>query len=94
MNTENQEHHRHHPHGHHPAHEHSHVVEIFIDNKSYKIKSGAQPVAELKALGQVPLAFELAEVRDGKLIPLPDDGVVNIKGCEKFVSHPKASAAS
>lgn len=87
--------HEHHGEHHHPhPHEHGHEVEVTIDNKSYKIRTGSHTVSELKALGHVPQAFELEEVREGKLVPLPDDGVVSIKGCEKFVSHPKANAAS
>jgi hypothetical protein len=38
--------------------------------------------------------FDLDEVVDGKLVPLPDDGHVVIKGEEVFLSHPKSGHSS
>ena len=48
----------------------------------------------IKELGGIPLADDLEEVVHGKLVPLPDNGKVNIKGGEKFVSHVKDSGSS
>ena len=67
---------------------------ITVDNKPCQIHRGHQSVAEIKSIGGVPQAFELEEVKGGKLVPLPDDSSVTLKGDETFVSHPRDSAAS
>ncbi len=69
-------------------------VTISIDNKSYTIHRGDTTVAALKQLAGIPAAYELEEIVDGKLVPLNDDQRVVIKGGERFVSHPRAGAAS
>jgi hypothetical protein len=69
-------------------------VSITIDNKIYKVDRGRISVAELKQLGGIPVAYELEEILDGKLVPLADDQHVEIKGGEHFVSHPRAGASS
>ncbi len=63
-------------------------VVITIDNKPSSIHRGRHSVAELKTLGNVPLAHELLQVINGVLTPLPDDGEVTIKGGEVFLSEP------
>jgi len=70
------------------------IVSITINNTRKEIHRGRQTVAEIKAAGNVPLADDLEEVLENKLVPLPDDGAVTIKGGEVFVSHPKDSASS
>lgn len=70
------------------------LVTITVDNKPVRIHRGRQSVAEIKALGDVPPAFDLDEVIDGKLVRLPDDGSVIIKGGEVFLSHPKSGHSS
>lgn len=70
------------------------LVTITVDTKPYKIHRGHQTVAEIKTIGQVPQAFDLEELIDGKLVPLPDDGSVTLKGGEVFLSHPKDGGAS
>ncbi len=70
------------------------IVTIQVDNKPYQIHRGRQSVSEIKRIAGVPQAFELEEVVGGKLVPLPDDGSVTLKGGEVFVSHPKDSGAS
>lgn len=70
------------------------LVEIFINDKPYKIVRGKHTVAEIKKLGGIPLAHDLEEIIDGKLTPLADDASVLIKGCEKFHSHPKDGSSS
>jgi hypothetical protein len=69
-------------------------VIITIDNKNYTVHRGNTTVGELKQLAGIPAAYELEEIVDGKLIPLNDDQHVVIKGGERFVSHPRAGAAS
>ena len=70
------------------------LVTITINNEHKQIHRGEAKVSEIKELGGVPLADDLEEVVNGKLVPLPDGGKVNIKGGEKFVSHVKDSGSS
>ena len=71
------------------------VVTITVNDESVPIHRGRQSVSEIKRLGAVPAADELAEVVEGKpLKPLADDGSVVIKGGEEFVSYPKDSSSS
>lgn len=71
------------------------LVMIKVDDKPVEIHRGRQPVSEIKRLGDVPVADELAEVIEGQpLKPLPDDGSVVIKGGEEFMSYPKDSGSS
>jgi hypothetical protein len=75
--------------------EHGHdEVFITVNGKQVRIHRGRQSVAEIKTAGGVPLADDLEQVIEGRLVPLPDDGSVTIKGDEVFISHPKDSAAS
>ena len=70
------------------------TVEIQIDNRTFMIHRGRNEVSEIKAIGNVPAAYELDQVIDGKLTHLPDDSSVTIKGGEKFLSHPRDNCAS
>ena len=71
------------------------LVDVTVNNNPVKIHRGRQPVSELKRLGGVPAADELAQVVDGQpLKPLADDGSLVIKGGEEFVSYPKDSSSS
>jgi hypothetical protein len=76
------------------GHEQGPIVTITVDTKPYKIHRGHQTVAEIKTVAGVPLAFELEQLIDGKLTPLPDDGAVTLKGGEIFLGHPKDGGAS
>ena len=69
-------------------------VTITIDNKLFTVHRGSKTVVELKQLAGIPLAYELEEIVDGKLVPLKDDQRVVIKGGERFVSHPRSGASS
>jgi hypothetical protein len=69
-------------------------VTITIDNRSYTVHRGNTTVNELKQLAGIPAAYELEEIVEGRLVPLKDDQHVVIKGGERFVSHPRAGAAS
>lgn len=70
------------------------LVEISINGIKHQITRGRHSVAEIKKLGSVPLADDLEEVVQGQLKPLPDDGYVEIRGEEMFVSHPKSGSSS
>jgi len=79
----------------HPAHpETGPDMTITIDNKSFTVHRGNTTVRELKQLAGIPEAYELEEIVDGRLVPLGDDQHVVLKGGERFVSHPRAGAAS
>jgi len=70
------------------------VVTIMVNNTDVEIHRGREPVSEIKRVGGVPQADELAQVVDGRLVPLDDNGAVTINGGEVFVSHPRDSSAS
>lgn len=74
--------------------EHEKLVPINVNTHEYRIDRGVEKVAEVKKVGHVPLADDLEQVIAGKLVPLPDDGHVDIKGGERFISHPKDSGSS
>jgi hypothetical protein len=69
-------------------------VEITIDGVKHKVAPGNTSVAELKKIGNVPVADELIQNIAGKLTPLADDATVCIVGGEEFVSHPRCGASS
>jgi hypothetical protein len=71
------------------------IVSIKVNDEPVQIHRGRQTVSEIKRLGSVAAADELAEVVEGQpLKPLADDGFVVIKGSEEFVSYPKDSSSS
>jgi hypothetical protein len=70
------------------------IVIITVNNVQREIHRGRQTVADIKTAGKVPLADDLEQVVDNKLVPLADGGAVTIKGGEVFVSHPKDSGSS
>jgi len=70
------------------------IVTINVNNHERDIHRGRQSVSEIKRIGEVAPADELAQVVDGKLVPLEDAAAVTIKGGEVFVSHPRDSASS
>lgn len=74
--------------------EHGPTVTITVDTKPFTIHRGHQTVVEIKKIAGVPLAFELEQLIEGKLLPLADDGGVTLKGGEVFLSHPKDGGAS
>ena len=73
---------------------HNENVPIFINKEKNMVKRGPESVSTIKTLGKVPLAYELEELIQGKLQPLPDDGTVEIKGGEQFFSHPRTGSSS
>lgn len=70
------------------------VVTISVNDKPVEVHRGRREVREIKDKGGVPAADTLAQVVDGELKPLLDDGSVVIRGEEVFLSYPKDAAAS
>jgi len=70
------------------------LVHITVDNQDRKIKPGIHSVADIKQVGMVDPSYDLDQVIDEELRPLPDTGKVEIKGCEVFLSHPKDGRSS
>lgn len=70
------------------------VVTISINQRHFELQRGHHPVAELKRLGGVPAEDKLSQDVDGWLKDLPDDSVVEIKGCEVFDSRKPAGGSS
>lgn len=70
------------------------MVSITVNGKAFAIHRGSQTVLEIKTVGGVPVGHDLEQVVDGRLVPLPDDGRVTIKGGEVFQSHPKDGASA
>jgi hypothetical protein len=69
-------------------------VIIIVNELNYKIEAGLRSVAEIKTVGQVPLGYDLEQLIDGKLTPLKDEAVVEIKGNEIFFGHVKDGSSS
>lgn len=70
------------------------LVKIKVNNVDREIKKGIRTVKEIKDAGNVPLAHELEQLIDGKLIPLKDDAKVEIKGGEQFFGHVRDGSSS
>ena len=71
-----------------------HLVVITINRVPYDIPAGRHTVSALKDWAEIPAADELEKVVDGKLEPLTDEAAVEIKGEEKFLSHPRHGGSS
>lgn len=70
-------------------------VTVQVDTKTdVRIHRGRRTAAEIKIAGGVPLAYELDQIVDGKLVTLEDDGAVTIKGGERFSSQPRTGQSS
>jgi hypothetical protein len=69
-------------------------VTIIVDTVTIHLHPGRYDLETIKRLSKVPLSDELDELVGTKLVPLPDDKPVVIKGCEIFASHPKSGGAS
>jgi hypothetical protein len=70
------------------------IVTITVNGQPVSIHRGHQTVVAIKTAGGVPLADDLSQIIDGKLVLLADDGGVTIKGQEVFVSSPKSGASA
>jgi hypothetical protein len=70
------------------------TVTITINDKQYEVHRGRQTVVDLKTLAEIPLAYELNHIVNSKLVPLPDEDGITIKGGEEFISNPKDGVSS
>jgi predicted nucleic acid-binding Zn-ribbon protein len=82
----------------HESHEHEHkhhdMVKITINGTDYEIQRGRHTVLELKTLAHIATADKLNQIIGGKLIPLPNDGIVDINGGEIFASNVPSGGSS
>ena len=69
-------------------------VLVHIDKVDKHVPKGTYTVVQIKGWGKVPQADELEQLIQGKLLPLPDDGSVQIDREEKFISHPRSGSSS
>jgi hypothetical protein len=70
------------------------LVTIKINGVDKEIEFGNHTIVELKNLGNIPLADELDENKNGNLHPLHDDGHTHIEGGEIFLSQPRSGGSS
>lgn len=70
------------------------LVKITIDNKIFEVERGQYTVAKLKLIGGIDPSYDLLEQKNGKLVPLPDDGRTHIEGREVFFSQPKSGGSA
>jgi len=70
------------------------LVNIYVDDKEFKIAPGSHTVVEIKHLAGVALADQLQQEKDGGLIKLDQTGSVTICGNERFVSFPATGGSS
>ncbi len=71
-----------------------HLITVTVDSVPKQIRQGRYPVSELKVLFGVAPELELDEVVDGEFRPLDDNGHVNVKEGDVFVSHVRRGGAS
>jgi hypothetical protein len=81
-------------HEHRHKHHHHEKVEVTVDHKKHHVEPGSYVVAKFKELVNVPASKVLEEVIHGELIPLDDNALLEIKGCEVFISHVKTGGSS
>jgi len=70
------------------------AVLVTVNGTVIEVPKGKIQVSELKLLAGVPQAQELAQVREGKIVPLADTAELKLKGGEEFVSYPRDAASS
>lgn len=90
-------------HGHHEGHDHGHhghhdecarSVTIVVDNNEVHLHAGRYELDVIKRLAKVPPSDDLDELVGTKLVAVPEDKPVEIRGCEIFASHPKSGGSS
>jgi hypothetical protein len=70
------------------------TVEVSINGRKYPTHLGKNSVAHLRTLGSVPANEILSQLKDGRFEDLQNDGHVEIKGGEVFISHPPSAGSS
>jgi hypothetical protein len=76
------------------GHDCNHVVGVHVNNAKVVLQPGRYDVATFKKIAGVPQADDLDELVNCKLHHVPDNGHMNLKGCEIFISHVKEGGAS
>jgi hypothetical protein len=66
--------------------EHIPLAQIAINAIQSELLKGSHPVCEVKEVGSIPPTIPLFQLVEGHLKPLPDDGSVELRGGEVFVS--------
>lgn len=77
-----------------PLAEKGRKVHVTINGKGYEVPEGKVKVPRLKQIADIPAADEVAEIKEGKLVPLPDDGFADAEQCDVFVSYPRSCSSS
>lgn len=77
--------------GEHKSHE---FVTITVDGKQVQMHRGHQSVAAIKSAGGVVQGYALAQIVDGRDVPLADDGYVVLHGDEIFESYAPDGSSS
>jgi hypothetical protein len=74
---------------------HRAIVTIKLENIDYFIERGPHTVAQILALaGKTPDAYDLLEEIDGPPMPVPENRIVEIQGCEVFYYQVKSGGSS
>jgi hypothetical protein len=92
-------------HGHHEGHDHGHAhhghhdecargVTIDVDNGEVHLHPGLYELDVIRRLAKVPDSDDLDQLVGTKLVPVPNDKPIEIRGCEIFASHPKSGGSS
>lgn len=69
-------------------------VTIYVNGVAVEIHRGNQSVVTIKQTANVPLAYDLEQEIEGRLVPLTDSSAVVLKGGERFHSHPRDAGSS
>lgn len=67
---------------------------ITINGKPYELHEQSVEVKTLKKLADIPLADVLVKIVNCQMVPLDDNGVIEIHCGDVFVSHPRDNASS
>jgi hypothetical protein len=81
--------------GHHGHHDEcARSVIIVVDNHEVHLHAGRYELDVIKRLAKVPDSDDLDQLVETKLVPVPGDKPIEIRGCEIFASHPKSGGSS
>ncbi len=71
-----------------------HTISITINRDPYELHEHVVTVKKLKQMAGIPLADQLEKVVGGELVLLDDNGTIQVKCGDVFVSHPRDNASS
>jgi hypothetical protein len=88
-------------HPHHEGHDHhghpdecARSVTIVVDNGEVHLHPGLYELDIVRRLAKVPDSDDLDQLVGTKLVPVPNDKPIEVRGCEIFASHPKSGGSS